>query len=96
MDSTVGPKMSEMSCSKDYDQQHKVQIEARHQWCAPGIDTGAHTVQYLLYDLDDGTECAVSKSAHDKRLGGVADTQHDCSGPGQAGETGKEELHEVQ
>lgn len=92
MHSTVDPKVSETPFSKDCSQQHKVKLEARHQW----FDTGTHTVQWFLYNLEDGTECAVSKSANVKKLAGITDTQHGCAGPGQAGETGKEQRHEVQ
>lgn len=45
--------------SKGCDQQYKVQLKNSHQWFTPGICTQIST--YL--GLDDGTGCALSKSA---------------------------------
>ena len=52
-------------------QWHKVQLEDRHQWCNPRVDTGSHSIQPFMTVLDDGTEGMLSKLVDDRKLGGV-------------------------
>lgn len=44
MDSKVDLKSVELSGLKNYDQRHKVQLEASHQQCALGVNNGFKTV----------------------------------------------------
>ncbi|KAK4826870.1 hypothetical protein QYF61_011989, partial [Mycteria americana] len=43
------------------DQQSEFQLEASHQWCTPGINTGSTLFNIFIYDLDGGAECILSK-----------------------------------
>lgn len=44
MDSEVYWKLGEPPGLKSCGQQHKVQLQACHQECAPGVDTGANII----------------------------------------------------
>jgi len=80
--------------------QHKVQLEARHEWCTPCVDLGADT----LHHLHERPGWWVR--AHPRQVCRWYTTgRRDCcskrlcccsGGPGQTGETGQWKPHEAQ
>lgn len=77
MDSEANQELSEWQSSEDHNQQSRIQLKACSQWHSPGINTRSSLVHLVF--LDEGTECIVSKSSDDTKLGGVAHTLEGCA-----------------
>lgn len=63
------------------------QRAARHDWCSPGLSTGASPFHILCNDLDEGTECILIKLIDNTKWGRSADLlwSRNAEGPRHAG-----------